>query len=476
MQFRVRHVDAAGKFLPQLRLELLAQVFPREAVAAVLAECGCLTQRQRKLNLEVTLFLVIGMNLYAQAPLDYVLEKLAHGLRLLWPHEDRRRSVLPSKPAICYRRYQLGVRPVRALFHRLCQPMATPKTRGAFLFGLRLMAIDGHTQDVPDTKENAAVFGRATTDRGDSAYPQVRCVSLCECGTHCVVDTTFWPARTGEERGAWRLLRSLGEGMLVLWDRGFHDYELLAAVRRRRAHVLGRLPDHVKPERVRRLSDGTWLVKLFPYDGKRRRRGEYLLVRLIEYTLDDPQLPGYGTRYRLVTTLLDAEEAPAHPLACTYHERWEIELVIDEQDTHQLGQHHPASPLRSRKPRGVIQELYGLMLAHYAVRFLMHQAALRADEDPDRLSFVGALRIIQDSVADFEMAAPELVPRLCQRLLRDLADALLPERVPRIEPRVVKRKVIKWPLKRPEHYRSLQPTRPFWKAVVLLRWNGVPAI
>jgi hypothetical protein len=295
-------------------------------------------------------------------------------------------------------------------------------------------------------------------------------------GTHAVVATTFWPATTSEERGVWRLVRSLTEGMLVLWDRGFHDYELLVAVRKRQAHGLGRLPDHVKPERLRRRPDGSYLAKLFPSDGKRRRRGEHLLVRVIEYTLDDPQLPGYGTRYRLVTTLLDPEEAPAHTLACTYHERWEIELVIDEQDTHQLGQHHPASPLRSRQPRGVIQELYGLMLAHYAVRFLMHQAALQVQEDPDRLSFMGALRLIQDSVADFEMAAPELVPQLCQRLLRDLAEARLPERVPRVEPRVVKRKVIKWPLKRQAHYHSLQPTRPFWKAVRLLGWNGVPTI
>jgi hypothetical protein len=476
MQFRLRDPDPEGKFISQLRLELLAQVFPREAVVAVLAECDCRTRRQRKLNLEVTLFLVIGMSLYAKAPVNYVLAKLAHGLRLLWPHEDRRRTLLPSPPAICYRRSQLGVRPMRALFHRLCQPMATPKTRGAFLFGLRLMAIDGHTQDVRDTKENAAVFGRSTTDRGDSASPQVRCVSLCELGTHSMVDTSCWPARTSEERGAWRLLRSITEGMLVLWDRGFHDFELLAAVRQRRAHLLGRLPSHVKPEHVRRLPDGSSLVKLFPYDGKRRRRGEHLLVRLIEYTLTDPQLPGYCTRYRRVTTLLDPEATPAHTLACTDHERWEIELVIDEQDTHQLGQHHPASPLRSRTPRGVIQELYGLMLAHYAVRSLMHQAALAADEDPDGLSFMNALRIIQDSVPDFEMAAPELVPQLCQRLLRDLADGLLPERLPRVEPRVVKRKVIKWPLKRPAHYHSRQPTRPYWKAVLLLDGNGVPGI
>ena len=468
MRFSLRDVDPDGKFLPQLRLELLARVFPRETVQAVLEESGCRTPRQRKLTLEVTLWLVIGMNLYATRSLEAVLDQLAHGLRLLWPHDDTRRQLLAGKSAISYRRAQLGVRPVRALYRQLCRPLATPKTRGAFFGGLRLMGLDSHTEDLPDTPENAAVFGRPTSDRGASAFPQLRCVSLCEVGTHATVDVSLLPCRCGEERGAWRLLRSLTAGMLLLWDRGFHDYDLLDAVAGRGAHVLGRLPAPVQPVALRRLPDGSTLAKLLPSDRKRRRRGEHLLVRIIEYTLMDPQSPGYQQRYRLVTTLLDPDAFPAHALACTYHERWEIELVIDEQDTHLLGQHQPSSPLRSRTPRGVIQEVYGLFLAHYAVRFLMHAAALQAEEDPDRLSFTHALRVIQDSMADFEIAAPELLPGLCRRLLRDLADPLLPEREPRQEPRAVRRKVLKWPLKRQEHRRWPQPTRPAWRAITLL--------
>ena len=476
MRFRVPEVDPDGKFIPQLKLELLTQVFPRETVRAVLHEAGALTPRQRKLNLEVTLWLVIGMNLYAHLALEHVLDKLAHGLRLLWPSDAHRRHLLPRKSAISYRRQQLGVRPLRRLYRQLCQPMATPETRGAFLGGLRLMALDSHVQDVPDTPENAAVFGRATTDRGDSAFPQVLCVSLCELGTHSLIDTGFWPLAVGEDRGAARLLRSVTPGMLVLWDRGLHSFDLLRGVRRRQAHALSRCPATVHPERVQRLPDGSFLAKLSPGEAKRRRRGEHLLVRVIDYTFTDPQNPGYQRRYRLVTTLLNWERYPAALLAGTYHERWEIELVIDEQDTHQLGQHHPASPLRSRTPRGVIQELYGLMLAHYAVRFLMHEAALRAAEDPDRLSFTHALRVIQDSLPDFEIAAPELLPGLVCRLLRDLTDRLLPEREPRSAPRAVRRKVIKWPLKRLEHYRWPQPTRPAWKAIQLLDWGDAAAL
>lgn len=466
--FRLRDVDVDAKFVPQLRLELLAQVFPREAVRTALQRAGASAPRQRKLNLEVTLWLIIAMNLYAQTSLDHVLDRLAHGLRLLWPADAERRHLLPRKSAIAYRRGQLGIRPLLRLFQQFCRPLATPRTPGAFLGGLRLMAIDGHVQDVPDTKENAACFGRSTSPRGDSAFPQVLCVSLCELGTHCIVDTTFGLLRLGEDRGAHRLLRSIEEGMLVLWDAGLHSFSLLKNVRERGAHALSRCPATVKPERVRALPDGSWLAKLFPSDRKLRRGGVHLLVRVIDYTLNDPQNAGYQQRYRLVTTLLDHQRFPGHQLACAYHERWEIELVIDEQDTHQLGQHHPSSPLRSRTPRGVIQELYGLMLAHYAVRSLMHQAALEGGEDPDRLSFTHALAVIQDSLADFEIAAWELLPGLCRRLLRDLRDLLLPEREPRTEPRAVRRKVIKWPLKRLEHYRWPQPTRPYWRAVELL--------
>lgn len=468
MQFTVRPVDPAQKFPLQVRLELLTRIVPATAISAVFAELGLRTQRVRKLSLELLVWLVIGMNLYAEVALEDALAKLFHGLRLLWPDDEEYLTVMPGKSAISYRRYQLGVRPLRHLFHRVCRPLAGSQTRGAFLGGLRLMAIDGHVQDVPDTPENAAVFGRPRTDRGESAFPQVLCVSLCECGTHAIVDTDFWPCRTREHRGARRLLRSVTPDMLVMLDRGLYSFELVHGVRGRQAHVLARVSTKVQPERRERLPDGSWLVKVLPTDRKQRRGGEQLVLRLIEYTVTDPQSAGCGQRYRLLTTLLDHQQFPALTLACTYHERWEFELVVDEQDTHQLGQHHPSSPLRSRKPAGVIQELYGLMLAHYVVRALMHEAAVAADEDPDRLSFTHALRVIQDAVYDFEIAAANVTEALFRRLLRELVRTPLPEREPRVEPRVVRRKVIKWPLKRLEHYRWPQPTRPFWAAVAVI--------
>jgi Transposase DDE domain len=329
------------------------------------------------------------MNLYTHVALGHVLRKLAQGLRFIWPEPTYR---VPGASALIYRRYRLGALPVMALYERVVRPIATPRTRGAFCCGLRLMAIDGTVEDVPDTEANAAAFGRQHGSRGDGAFPQVQGVYLVECGTHAIVDATFGPYGTSERDGAHVVLRAVRAGMLVMWDRGLHEYDLFWAVRQRGAHALGRLPAPVKPEWAASLPDGSTLADLRPSDPQRRAQGERLLVRVIEYTLTDPALPGYGETHRLVTTLLDPRVAPAVELVCLYHERWESELVIDETDTHQR---LAGRPLRSHKPEGVLQELYALLIAHFAIRVLMHEAALQAGIDPDRLSFVHAVRVLR---------------------------------------------------------------------------------
>jgi hypothetical protein len=462
MGFRVREIEAESNFCRHLTLEALRPVIAPEAIRAVLAEQPFPAQRLRKLSLEATVWLVIAMNLFAQSSLGAVLAKITRGLRLLCLEAE---DQLPRDSAITYRRYQLGVRPLVTLFRRLCRPMGLPQTPGAFLFGLRLMALDGSVEDAPDTPENVAYFGRAAGDRGDSAFAKVQAVYLCECGTHAVVDAGFWPISTSERVGGFRLLRSLGPGMLLLWDRGFHDFDMFHAVVARKAHVLSRLSASLKPHFVRALPDGSQLAWLQPSEPKRRQAGERLLVRIITYTFTDPALPGAGQVHRLATTLLDPQQYPALALVCAYHERWEIEVTIDEMQTHQR---LAGRPLRSKKPVGVLQELYGLLLAHYAVRFLMHEAALQAGVDPDRISFVHAVEVIRDAVHDFQLAAPELLPRLYRRLLRDLAARPLPPRRPRSNPRVVKRKMSKFHLKRPCHHRWPQPARPFREAVALI--------
>ena len=450
--YKLREIEAESKFSQELSLVAIEHIVPQATIARVLAAEGRLTQRERKLNLLVTVLLVVMINIYTSDSMADVLEKMAQGLRYIWPDPD---YLVPNASAITYRRYQVGARPLVALFHQVCQPLASPDTPGAFLFGLRLMAIDGTTEDVPDTPANVAVFGRQQGNRGPSAFPQVQGVYLAECGTHAIVDAGFWPYHTSERVGGFRLLRSVTPGMLVMWDRGFHDYDMLVQTRQRGAHVLSRLPAHVKPKVVQRLADGSFLAYLRPSDYQRGKQGERVFVRVIEYTLTDPNLPGYGETHRLVTTLHDPDAYPIMDLICAYHERWEVEITIDEIDTHQR---LLPGPLRSLKPVGVIQELYGLLIAHYLVRALMHEAAQQAGLDPDRLSFVGAIKVLQKAVPEFQMTAPEQLPALYQRLLRDIARKHLPKRRLRSNPRVVKRKMSNFKLKRAEHMAWPQPT------------------
>lgn len=461
MGFTIREMDTECKFSSALTVEALHRVIPPAVVAEVLAAEHVRHQRERRMTVALTVWLVIALHLFPTVSVSGVLRKLARGLRLFWPDPE---VPLAKDSALVYRRQQLGARPLVALFHQVCRPIATPQTPGAFRFGLRLMAIDGTTEDVPDTAANAAAFGRHSSDRGASAFPQLQGVYLVECGTHCVVDAGFWPCHTSERVGGFRLLRALTRDMLLLWDRGFHSVAMIEATRQRKAHGLGRLPAGIKPLPVRTLPDGSLLAYLLPSDDARRRRGERVLVRVITYTITNPALPGYGEEHRLITTLLNPRLAPALELACTYHERWEIELVIDEVDTHQrlVGR-----PLRSRTPMGVIQELYGLLLAHYAVRVVMHAAALRAELDPDRLSFVHALEIVRDAVPEFQQVAPVHHAALYARMLREIAAKPLPERHLRSNPRVVKRKMSKFKLKRAEHYQPPKPQGSFRDAVVV---------
>lgn len=458
MGYTIRQIPPDHKFCQDLSLDALTRVIPPETVHAVVMDTGTQATRERKLTAEATIWVLIAMTLYAPLALGDVVRKVAQGLRFIWPDPT---IAVAGAPALVYRRYQVGERPLQALFARVARPLATTATVGAFRYGLRLLAIDGTVEDAPDTPANAAAFGRQHGSRGDSAFPQVRGVYLVECATHAIIDAVFGPYALSERVGALVLLRALTRGMLVLWDAGFHSYDLLAATRGRGAHVLARLPARVVPQVIRPLPDGSTLAYLRAPRGRRTR----LLVRVITYTLTDPARPGYGEVHRVITTVLNPVLAPAHDLVSLYHERWEIELTIDEVDTHQR---LAGRPLRSRKPDGVRQELYALLLAHYAVRALMHEAALHEGLDPDRLSFVHALRVITDAVPEFQMIAPHLLSLLYERLLTDIAAVHLPPRRNRTNPRVVKRKMSKFALKRVHHAERPPLTHSFADAVALI--------
>ncbi len=461
MTLMIRQIAAHDPLSDHLALNALARVVPAATVAAVLAECGATGRRTRKLPGLVTVFYRSAMNLHAGDCLAHVFRHLVRGLRWLWPDPAALRV---SKGALCQARYRLGARPLALLFRRVCRPLATVETPGAFLFGLRLMALDGTTLDVPDTPANVRAFGRQPSPRGTSAWPRVQVVALSACGTHAVCDAGLWRWDADERAAGRRLLRSVGRGMLVPWDRGFHRCTTIAATRATGAHFLGRRPATDKPTVVTTLADGTQLVRPRPGDHRRRRRGETALVRRIRYTLDDPARPGHGAAHRLVTSLPNPRIAPAEDLVLACHARWEFELVADEFKTHQ----RPAAPLRSKKPVGVAQEVYALLLAHDVVRAVMCDAAHNAALPPSRLSFLTTLRLIRAALPDFQRAAPREQPRLYRQLLADVAAAHLPARANRSNPRVVKQKMSNFRVKTAQHHDWPQPTNSFRDAVVRL--------
>jgi len=420
-----------------------------------------LRRRDRQLNALTTVLLCVAMHLWRREELSWVFRELVSGVRWLRPLADTR----ITRGGVSRARYRLGAAPLIALFRRLCHPLATVETPGAFGFGRRLMAIDSTVFDLADTEANEARFGRPEHQHTPGAWPQAQLVALCECGTHAICDAKVAHHLADPRALARRLLRSVTAEMLVMLDQGFYGYDLFAALRKRDAHVLARVLPHVRPTVTRTLPDGTQLVRIAKRAERHQRTGERLALRLIRSTIDDPGRPGHGVERRLLTSLLDPATAPALDLIVAYHERWEEELAIDELATHQLA----AIPLRSKRPVGVYQELYALLLAQYLVRSLMAEAAAAAPTplDPRQLSFVGAVRLLREALPDFQRYAPAAHPTITARLLAEIAATVLPPRANRSNPRVVKQRCSPFPAKRRRHRHWPQPTKPFAHAVVL---------
>jgi hypothetical protein len=261
--------------------------------------------------------------------------------------------------------------------------------------------LDGSTLDVADTAENEAAFGRPGASRGASAYPQIRFVALLESGTHVLTGAEMAGCRADETALAKQVIPRLQPGMLCLADRYYPGYELWRKAQNTGADLLWRVRKNVRLDCERRLPDGSYLSRIYRSTADRVRQRNGMVVRVMEYRLEG--VPGAEPLYRLMTTILDYRQAPAKELAPLYHERWEIETSLDELKTHLRG---ARIVLRSKTPELVRQEFYGLLMAHFAVRGLMHEAALQADEDPDRLSFLHAVRVVQRRLPRFVAIPP----------------------------------------------------------------------
>jgi hypothetical protein len=371
---------------------LLTRVFPPEVVDEVIAAAGRTEQRHRALPARVVAYFAIAMALYAEGSYEDVLAQLTDGLS--WASGWSEAWTPPSKSAIFQARARLGAAPLADLFARVARPLATPSVPGAFVAGRRLVAIDGTCLDVADTEENAGHFGRPGVNKGEqAAFPMARVVALAECSTHAIVDAVVGNYSSSETVLAKELLGRLQPGMLVVADRGFYGVHLFEAARATGADLLWRVSATVRPRHVETLADGSWLAEITP-SGNEGRKATPVTVRVVDYDVDDGR--ANDERYRLFTTLLDPAAAPAATLAVAYAERWEIESTFDELKTHQRG---PKTVLRSKSPELVHQEIWGHLCCHYAIRTLMWEAAEADGIDPDRVSFVAALRIARRSVA-----------------------------------------------------------------------------
>jgi DDE family transposase/transposase IS4-like protein len=446
MAFSLRQIPDDDKLCQHVALEVFQDLYPVERICEILSDSHRWEQRERALNMVVMMYLVMALCLFPRHNQVEVLEELAEGYRYVWPHQQ---VSIPTAGALCYRRRQLGIIPLRQLLRRTCRPLATQSTPGAFVQGKRLMVIDGTTQDVADSPANALYFGRNTQGASRSPFPKMRCLYLAECSTHAIINAVLAPNRCNEREMMWGLLPSLEPDMLLTMDRGFFSALWVQALNNKGVHLLARLQSNMlihKPLTCDCLPDGSWLLTI----SRKRVQGlsQDVRVRIIEYQVREVDLPHFGEKQRLVTTLLDPVQWSASELVALYHERWEVESSIDEYKTHLRLSH---TPLRSQSPEAAYQEMYGLLLAHYAVRTLMFQSATQGRLDPDRLSFTRAVHVISRSIGQFGQAPPQEHGRLKQRLLYDLRHPLLPPRRLRFYARVVKRPLSRYRRKKPWH-------------------------
>jgi len=369
-------------------LGVVAKAFPAEKVREVLRETGKESVRERALPAHVVVYYVIALALYMQVSCREVLRCLLEGLE--WLSKANLKVHVAGKSGISQARSRIGSEPIRELHDRTVSPIAMPNTKGAWYRNWRLVSLDGSTLSVADTGENARAFGRPGASRGSSAYPQIRFVSLVENGTHVLFGSRMEGYETGEITLARQVIEHLHDGMLCLADRNFFGFGLWQQARSTGADLLWRVKKNVRLAPFERFADGSYLAKIYPSEKDRRNSTNAVTVRVIDYRLVG--VPDAEPIYRLVTTILDPEQAPASELAALYHERWEVETALDELKTHLRGS---KIVLRSKTPELVRQEFYGLMMAHFAVRGLMHEAAIAADVDPDQLSFIHAVRVIR---------------------------------------------------------------------------------
>ena len=381
-----------------ISIGVISKTFPVAKVNTILERTGKLSQRQRELPAQVVIYYVLALSLFMQVSYREVLRCLLEGIE--WLKMPGTPIKITGKSGISQARTRLGSNPVKELHDEVVQPIAGKDTQGAWYRKWHLVSLDGSTMETADNRENEAAFGRPGASRGQSGYPQIRFVSLVENGTHVLFGTQLADYHTAEATLAHEVIPHLRAGMLCLADRYFFGFELWRQAQGTGADLLWRMKKNLALPCYKRLPDGSYLSRIYASQHDRRTDTKGIDVRVIEY-----MLVGRGSRqvYRLITTILDPEAAPAAELAALYCERWEIETALDELKTHLRG---ARLQLRSKTPDLVRQEFYGLLMTHFAIRGLMHEAAQKGDIDPDKLSFVHAVRVVRRKLRNFSAFSP----------------------------------------------------------------------
>ncbi|MFC4105961.1 IS4 family transposase [Micromonospora zhanjiangensis] len=410
----VESLRPQGRLTDHIGLGVLSARFNRDLLEEVLNRSGRREKRVRRLPAHVMIRYVIAMGLFCAESLDEVMRRLVGNLRRLGSWDDDWQ--VPTASAITQARQRLGAEPVKMLFDRACVPLAGPGTKGAWLARRRLMAIDATSVDVADTPANVERFGRMGSGPKASAYPKLHVAALAECGSHAIVGAVLGSCRTGERTLVKGLAGRVGPGMLVLADAGLYSFDLFNSFAATGADLAWRIGASVSVGHLRWLADGSYQALIFKAGLSAQRRARLVeqartgqeiptdlarLVRVVEYTVPDRNPD--GELIVVVTTLTDHHEVPAMELAGAYQQRWEEESALDEIKTDLRGR---GEVLRSKVPELVEQQMWGLLLAHYAIRALLLEAADPAGYDPDRMSFVKGLRVVRRQVTDQAAITP----------------------------------------------------------------------
>src|SRR5258706_1532539 len=380
--------------IEQAGIGVLAEAFPLETVRAILKATGREGKRKRLLLASMMVYYIIALGLFVGVGCREVLRGLLDGAMWIWPNEVR----VATESAITQARQRLGAKPIESLYAEVVVPIAKKLTRGAWYRALRVVSLDGFILDVAESDENVKAFGRPGASRGKSAYPQARVVGFVENGTHVFFGAEMDRCDVGETTIARRILGKLRKNMLCLADRNFLCYPLWQQAVATGAKLVWRAKLHLVIPKTRKLADGSYLAKLYPSPKHRKKDRDGILVRLVDYRVD-----GFRESYRLVTNILDPTKAPALELAELYSDRWTIETAFDEIKTHLR---RSRIVLRSKLPELVRQDVFGLLLAHYGVRFVMHDAALSEDISTEELSFVNTLRVVHRKLPWFVSFPP----------------------------------------------------------------------